>query len=41
MHTYKSIERGLKEGEKVKYEPQSMSDLKRKRFKEIFGKDGA
>ncbi len=39
MHTYKSIERGLKEGQKVKYEPQSMADLKRKRFKEIFGKD--
>tara|TARA_R100001163_G_C5055794_1_gene192223 strand:+ start:529 stop:891 length:363 start_codon:yes stop_codon:yes gene_type:complete len=39
MHTYKSIERGLKEGQKVNYKPQSMADLKRKRFKEIFGKD--
>ena len=41
MHTYKSIERGLKEGEKVNYEFQSMADLKRKRFKEKFGKDDA
>jgi hypothetical protein len=39
MHTYKSIERGLKEGQKVNYQPQSMADLKRKRYKEIFGKD--
>ena len=39
MHRYKSIERGLAEGQKVKYQPQSMSDLKRKRFKELFGKD--
>ena len=39
MHTYKIIERGLKEGQKVNYKPQSMADLKRKRFKEIFGKD--
>jgi hypothetical protein len=39
MHTYKSIERGLKEGEKVKYEPQSMADLKRKRFIEKYGKN--
>lgn len=39
MHTYKSIERGLKEGQKVNYNPQSMADLKRKRFKEIYGKD--
>ena len=39
MHTYKSIERGLKEGQKVNYQPQSMADLKRKKLKEIFGKD--
>jgi len=38
MHTYKPIERGLKQGQKIKYEPQSMADLKRKRFKEKFGK---
>ena len=41
MHTYKSIERGLAEGQKVNYQPQSMADLKRKRYKELYGKDEA
>ena len=39
MHTFKSIERGLAEGQKVNYQPQSMADLKRKRFKEKYGKN--
>ena len=39
LHTYKSIDRGLKEGQKVNYQPQSMADLKRKKFIEQYGKD--
>ena len=39
LQTYKSIDRGLKEGQKVNYQPQSMADLKRKKFIEQYGKD--
>ena len=40
LHTYKDITRGVDDVSKIKYEPQSMAQLKAKRFNEIFKKKG-
>lgn len=36
IHTYKHVERGTDDPDKIKFEPQSMADLKRKRWFERF-----
>jgi len=37
IHQHKIITRGVDDVSKIKYEPQSMADLRRKKFKEIYG----